>query len=310
VASLRWLSRPTRESHGTVELAQVLETSAAIAANEIRHRARFEKNLGDLPVVQGDPARLGQVFVNLLVNAAQSIAPGATESNHIRLDAFVRGPNVVVEVRDTGAGIAAELQAKVFEPFFTTKDPSSGTGLGLAISRNIVQEHGGQIELESVPGQGSLFRVLLPVGRPLAPLADPPARISERAAPRTRVLVIDDDPQVLSALSRMLKDEYQVLAMRSARAALDHLVAERDFGVILCDLMMPEVTGMDFYAQVERLYPALGQRVVFMTGGAFAPEARDFLRRVSRLCLDKPFTRGELQAALTATVNASAARAD
>jgi signal transduction histidine kinase len=307
VASLRWLSRPRTDSHRAVDLTRVLETSIAIALTEVRHRARLEKRVGVLPLVPGDEARLGQVFVNLLVNAAQAIPPGAIDANRITVSAEVRGPFVAVEVADTGAGITPALRARVFEPFFTTKDAASGTGLGLAISQNIVQEHGGRIELESTPGQGSLFRVLLPLTAPALPPPLPEVTATPAAAlVALRVLVIDDDDLVLTTIQRMLRGDHLVTAVPTALQALDLLRAGHRFDVILCDLMMPQMTGMSFRWEVEALDPSLVHGIVYMTGGAFAPEAREFLNRIGPgACLEKPFTPEALRSALAAAARAA-----
>jgi signal transduction histidine kinase len=302
VGSLRWLSRPRVENHHPVDLIHVLETSIAIAMTEIRHRARLERHLEHVPSVFGDEARLGQVFVNLLVNAAQAIAPGAAEANRVVVSTKLQGEFVAIAVSDTGSGIPAELQAKIFDPFFTTKDASTGTGLGLAITQNIVEEHGGRIKVESTPGAGSTFRVLLPLTRPdeLVVPVTPPPREEPRPA-RLRLLVIDDDTLVLSSITRMLAREHAVTAVGTGGAGLSHILAGRTYDAILCDLMMPDVTGMDFHAEVARRDPELASRIVFMTGGAFAPEAREFLRQVNPAgCLEKPFTLTALRAALLA----------
>ena len=293
VGTLHALSRPHPAAEGEVDLARAIDTSLAIAWNEIRHRARVAKVVGELPPLKGDETRLGQVLVNLLINAAQSIPVGHIESNEITVSARPEGERVVVEIRDTGCGISPELHRKIFEPFFTTKELSSGTGLGLAISRNIVEEHGGTIELESAPGQGSLFRVLLPVRAPdlarPAPAAVAGADLRQRSSP-LRVLVVDDDSLVRVVIAQSLAQGYQVTAVASAREALERVRAFEPFEVVLCDLMMPDMTGMSFYEELSKLNPALAERMVFMTGGAFAPEAREFLRRVPVRCIDKPFS--------------------
>jgi CheY-like chemotaxis protein len=305
VRSLRWLSRPHEPDHRSLDLGRVLDSSIAIAFNEIRHRARLETRLQTVPPVLGDGARLGQVFVNLLVNAAQSIPAGAVEENLVAVATSLRGDEVAVEITDTGSGVRPELQQKIFEPFFTTKDPATGTGLGLAISQNIVREHGGRIELETAPGRGTLFRVLLPVARQQRSEA-PSAGISmagdDAVAPatKTRVLVIDDDPLVLKAVGRILESGSTVVSAGSALEALARLQQDRSFDAILCDLMMPEMTGMEFHARVSALDPAIARRIVFMTGGAFAPEAREFVLRSRAVCLDKPFVPSGLRAALRA----------
>jgi CheY-like chemotaxis protein len=306
VASLRWLSRPQIEPHAQVDLGRVLDTSIAIALTEVRHRARLEKRVGALPPIPGDEARLGQVFVNLLVNAAQAITPGASESNRITVTAETRGPFVAVEVADTGAGISPHLHARVFEPFFTTKDAATGTGLGLAISQNIVEEHGGRIELESTPRQGSLFRVLLPLTAPAQADAGPHPLAAPAPERGLHVLVIDDDDLVLTTIERMLRGAHRVTAVATAGEALGLLRAGRRFEAILCDLMMPQMTGMAFHREVEELDPRLARRIVYMTGGAFASEAREFLDRIGPgAYLEKPFSPEALRSALAAAARAT-----
>jgi signal transduction histidine kinase/BarA-like signal transduction histidine kinase len=300
VDGLRRLSRPKPEPGGAVDLPRVLETSIDIAWNEIRHRARLVRNIGEVGPLRGDEARLGQVFVNLLVNAAQAIQAGSAESNEIVISAEKRGKEVIVSVSDTGQGIDAQVQARIFEPFFTTKSAGQGTGLGLAISRNIVIEHGGRIELESPPTGGAVFRVVLPAGAAVPEDVEAEARrvLGEAGGGRRlRVLIVDDDPLVVSALKRLLGRQHQVTAVRSGEAGLEALAAAT-FDVILCDLMMPEMSGMTFHAELLRRAPEQCSRIVFMTGGAFAAETRAFLGSVPNRCLEKPFATETLDAAL------------
>ena len=134
-----------------------------MAWNEIRHRARLIRQYDPVPPVWTTDARLGQVFLNLLINAAQAIEIGHVESNQIRLFTGTdEQGRAVVEIADTGVGISTENLNRIFAPFFTTKPPGSGTGLGLSISLRIVKEMGGAIELSSEPGRGTVARVYLP----------------------------------------------------------------------------------------------------------------------------------------------------
>lgn len=165
VRDLQAFSRADEQS-GPVALERVLELAIKIAWSEIRQRARLVKDYAPVPPVAGSETRLGQVFLNLLVNAAHAIAPGAVEQNEIRIATRMEGDDrVAVEVRDTGCGIAAEARGRVFEPFYTTKPVGMGTGLGLSICHGIVTSLGGKITLESEVGRGTTFRVVLPVAR-------------------------------------------------------------------------------------------------------------------------------------------------
>jgi two-component system NtrC family sensor kinase len=160
-------TRPEDHPFGPVDIRAVLDAAVALAAHEIRPRARLIAEIPPSPpAVRGNEFRLGQLFSNLLINAAHSIASGNEDSNRICITVLPGRQNLVVEISDSGQGMSAEVLARVFEPFFTTKPAGAGTGLGLPICKTIVQEHLGRIEVESEPGQGSLFRVTLPLERP------------------------------------------------------------------------------------------------------------------------------------------------
>jgi signal transduction histidine kinase len=174
VQDLKALSRSDAGAPVPVDLVKIIESSIKIASNEIRDRAEMVKEIEpDLPCVSGSASRVGQVLLNLLINAAQAIEPGAAGRNRIGLRAERRGSRVVIEVSDTGAGIARELQERIFEPFFTTKPVGVGTGLGLAICHSVVSQMGGELTVESEPGKGSLFRVALPLAGGLEAAAVP-----------------------------------------------------------------------------------------------------------------------------------------
>jgi len=163
VLSLGQMSRRGEVDRGAVELALVLETAIAMTAHHFEGRARIQRAFQAMPSVWGNPTRLGQLFINLLSNAAQSIDPDPAERGEVVVRTSVRDGMAEVEISDTGSGIPPEVQSRLFEPFFTTKPAGQGTGLGLPICRNIVREHGGRLELESDPGSGTTVRILLPI---------------------------------------------------------------------------------------------------------------------------------------------------
>jgi PAS domain S-box-containing protein len=288
VRDLKLFARGDDDAVMPVSLRRVLDSSINMAWNEIRHRARLVKDYGEVPVVDGNESRLGQVFLNLLLNAAQAIAEGASDENEIRVitrtDADGRA---VVEVRDTGAGIPPEIQARIFEPFFTTKPPGIGTGLGLWICRGIVNAMGGEIVGLGEGGRGALFRVTLPTKSWAAAVGAAEPHAAEAPATSARVIV-DDEPMILNALRRALGADHQVTTVAGGQAALALLGDGERFDVILCDLMMPEMSGMDLYDQIRRRAPGQADRIVFITGGAFTPRAREFLERVSNPRMEKP----------------------
>ncbi|HEX8824927.1 MAG TPA: ATP-binding protein [Archangium sp.] len=166
VRDLKSFSRGTDdEQRGPVDMRVVLDSCVNMAWSEIRHRARLVKDYGEVPFVLGNESRLGQLFLNLLVNAAQAIPHGNLQGNEIRLTLTSELGEVVVAVRDTGEGIAPENLGRLFDPFFTTKPVGVGTGLGLSICHGIVTAMGGRISVESERGRGTTFRVFLPTVR-------------------------------------------------------------------------------------------------------------------------------------------------
>lgn len=306
---LKAFSRIDSERRAPVDVRRVLDSSIDIAASEIRHRAKLVRDYAKVPAVEADPSRLGQVFLNLLVNAAQAMDVGGAQGNEIIVSTRLRaGGQVVVSIADTGSGIPAGLRERIFEPFFTTKPAGVGTGLGLAIGRSIVASLGGEIIVESAVGRGSVFRVILPAASLAAsgegarsgsdaPAPPPPPRdpAPER---RARVMIVDDEPVLATALGRAIAPEYEVVVHANGRDALENLRADDRFDVILCDLIMPGVTGMDFYEEVTRTWPSLAPRIIFMTGGTFTPRTREFLATVENPTLDKPFDLAALHALL------------
>jgi PAS domain S-box-containing protein len=314
VRELKALSRADRERNALLDIRRVLESAVNMTFNEIRHRARLIKSYGETPAVEGNEAQLGQAFINLLVNAAQAIPEGAAESHTIRIVTRSEGDQVIVEIADSGSGIAEEHRPHLFEPFFTTKAVGQGTGLGLTICRNTVEAHGGTVTVETVVGRGSVFRVALPAARQgPVPVSTPTAPTNEpSAAParRGRILIVDDDPLVCRAVERSLAADHDVTALTDAREAHRRLLGGERFDLILCDLMMPDMTGMDLYAAIRAAAPEQAGRMIFVTGGAFTPRAIEFLDTVTNLRLDKPFDLRNLRALVRDLLAARGAAGD
>ena len=289
VRDLKIFSRANEERRGAVDVERVLDSTIRMAWNELRHRARLVKQYGRVPRVDGNESRLGQVFLNLIVNAIQAIPEGNYEAHAIRVATAVDGERVIVTIADSGPGIPPDVQRRLFTPFFTTKPVGVGTGLGLAISHRIVTGLGGEISFESEPGRGTVFRVALQVSRSTAISRTDQVPAPTAARRRGRVLVIDDEESLALAIARYLKHDHEVVAVTRGRDALERLTRGERFDVILCDLMMPQVTGMEFHAGITQLDPAQAERIVFVSGGAFTVAARQFLDAVPNRRIEKPF---------------------
>ncbi|HXX66487.1 MAG TPA: PAS domain S-box protein [Polyangiaceae bacterium] len=289
VRGMKIFVRADEERRELLEIPRVLEVAINMAFNEVRHRARLVKDFEGSPAVMGDESRLVQVFINLIVNAAHAISEGAAEKNEIRITTKIDGTNAVVEVRDTGRGIPPEMLGRIFDPFFTTKPVGVGVGLGLSITHGIIAGLGGEITVKSQVDVGTIMRVVIPLARVDAVPETPPlAKHVSHAPRRGRILVVDDDPMVGRSLSRVLRG-HDVTTVVSGKAALDALLSGATFDVIVCDLMMPEMTGMQLHSELTTRMPNVCDNMIFVTGGAFTVAARDFLDRVPNHRFEKPF---------------------
>jgi CheY-like chemotaxis protein len=288
--------RDDHDQRTPVQVEKVLEKALAMAGVDLRHRARIVRSFSPVPPVLANETRLGQVFLNLLINAAQAIPEGRIGDHEVRLSVRENGSQVDVFVEDSGTGIPPEDLRRVFHPFYTTKPAGKGTGLGLFICDGIVRGLGGTITIESVPEKGTKVRVRLPAWVERASQtepADPPVATPSK---RASLLVVDDDPQVLLCIRRILDSEHALTTTTSAFDALRRISEGERFDALISDLMMPELSGMALYGKVKEVSPALAEKTVFITGGAFTPPARNFLDTVANACLEKPFAARELRA--------------
>jgi PAS domain S-box-containing protein len=301
VRDLKTFARADGWTRGPVRIESVLESALNVAQSETAKSARITRRYADVPAVLGNGARLEQVFLNLVVNAAQAMPEDETANHEIRIELASDGETVRVEVADNGIGMPPHVLDRIFDPFFTTKPPGVGTGLGLPICRSIIRAHGGELEVRSAPGQGSTFTVSLPrytgdnlprytgdkkKSEPSGPGEAPPD------TPRGRILVIDDEAAVGRTLSLVLESEYDVTVVTSAEQAL---VALREaargvgFNVVLCDLVMPGMSGQDLFVAARAELPGIESRFIFMSGGYSSVRADDFPRTVPNHLFEKPF---------------------
>jgi len=303
VRDVNTFARADEEKQGPLDLRKLMDNVLALAQNQIRHRASVVKDYGDVPMVDANEARLAQAFLKLIVNAAQAIREGAAEKNTIRVATRTDDAGrAVVAISDTGSGMQPEVVARIFDPFFTTKEVGQGMGLGLSVVHGIVSAIGGKIDVETLLGKGSTFTVTLPPSWTTAPRERPST--TPPAPKRGRLLVVDDEPMVGRAIRRMLGKEHDVVLPGRGADAIEAIKGGERFDVILCDLMMPDVTGMDLYETLHRDVPAEAERIIFLTGGAFTPAARAFLDRLPGRWLEKPFDPNKLRAALRERIGA------
>ncbi|MDC0742366.1 PAS domain S-box protein [Polyangium mundeleinium] len=288
---------------GPIDVHGVLDKAIRMTHHALRHRTRVTRAYGDVPAVLGNEPRLGQVFVNLLANAAQAMPDRPESENEIRLITRSLDRRVVIEIVDNGVGIPLELVSRIFDPFFTTKPVGEGMGLGLSVCHSIVTALGGELSVESTPGTGSTFRVILQA-------AEPATHPREGLRPagrgdRPRVLFVDDEPYVCAAVRRVLGRDMDLVCASGSEEALELVRGGERFDVVLCDLMMPGTSGVALYTSLLALDPALDRRVGFLTGGACTDEVRSFVGDVGDRLLYKPFESEAFRALVFALASGS-----
>lgn len=300
VRDLKTFSRLEEERREVLNVREVLDSTLVMAENHLRHRVTVVRNSETVPAIWGCSSRLGQVFLNLVLNAAQSFEDDDPEENRIEIN-LITGESGTVSIRiaDNGVGIPEHSLRRIYDPFFTTKPSGLGTGLGLSICHQLVLGMGGEIRVESSEGVGTSFEVIFPVANssgapePIAPIRLPVEAVTAKT--RSKVLIIDDEKQVGETLIRGLKG-HDVTATTRGKDAIELIRNGTQFDVVFCDVMMPEMTGMDMHARLKELDPILASNVVFMTGGAFTPRAQLFLDSVENRVIEKPFDLRAIQA--------------
>lgn len=299
VHDLGAFSRPETETSKPLDAQHVLQKTLNLARNEVRQKAAVHEDYEPIPLVCVNESRLGQVFLNLIVNAAQALPEVPAPENIIRISTRLGADGMVrISIADTGVGIPTDMHTKIFDPFFSTKPVGQGTGLGLSICHGLVEAMGGQLTVKSEEGKGSTFTVSLPACDAGLKAEDEPAESASIHSSRKRILIVDDEPMIRQAMERLLEDRFDISMAADGLEALDLMNESEDFDAILCDLLMPNMTGMELYENIRYANPAVADRFVFMTGGAFTAGAKAFIDMVTRPLLTKPFTDRELQRAL------------
>jgi two-component system cell cycle sensor histidine kinase/response regulator CckA len=273
---------------GAVDIHDVLRSAVAFLGPEMRSRANVIERFDDVPKVLGHASRLAQVFLNLLTNAVQSLEGRTRGPKDVTLTTRARGDTVVIEVKDTGVGIPSEHQSAIFEPLFTTK--AEGSGLGLALCKELIAKEGGELEVASVVGAGTQFTVTLRTA-PREGVAK--ARALRARSSGKRILIVDDEPRLARSLKLVLGAHHTTLAA-SGHEALQRLHAGAEYDLILCDLLMDNIDGIDLHRRIGLEWPALQSRMIFLTGDAFISRTQLFLASVPNPRLQKPFEPEEL----------------
>jgi two-component system cell cycle sensor histidine kinase/response regulator CckA len=295
VRSIKMFVRPDEAVLEAVDVAAAVRLALEMVAIEVAGHVVIDTDLAAVPPVLGKRVEIEQLLSNLLKNAGQALAGQREREARIRVSCRRDRDRVLIEIADTGEGIAQIDLDAIFDPFFTTKPVGQGMGLGLSICHAIITGMGGTIDVHSAVHDGTTVTVELPAMDvpSTAPVATEEPRVALGGA-RGRVLIIDDEPFVLQMMMHALR-AHDVVGVGSGRDAIARCLAE-PFDLIFCDLMMPEITGMELYQVIRQARPALAERMVFVTGGALLDGVREFLDEVPNEHLEKPVERRRLQA--------------
>jgi PAS domain S-box-containing protein len=300
VRNLLTFARKRQTTRAMVDVNQVVRETIALRAYEQRvtNITVIDALAAGLPQVFADGHQVQQVLLNLMINAEQAmLATNGRGTLVVRTWHDADQESVILEINDDGPGIPEDLQPKIFDPFFTTKEVGKGTGLGLTVAYAIVQEHGGRIRLESRPNAGASFYVELPIsGGKL-----PPAPVTRRGLDKpgdaiagASILVVEDEAKLASAVVDALRDAgYLVQHAADGEEALSKVKADA-FDLVICDLKMPRMDGMEFYRMLSAAAPGLAKRVIFVTGDVAGTDAEKFLEESGCRWLAKPFRLGDL----------------
>lgn len=264
-------------------VATAVRGAVRVAEGVREPHVSIEVDVPDPLCVRGDRYMLEQVLTNLLVNAYQA-TPEARKAGKVSVSARRAGDRVLITVNDDGVGMSEETRARLFEPFYTTKPLGKGTGLGLAVSAGLVQAMGGTLTFESAENAGTEARLSLLFAEEAS---DEPASEAMLPPLRQRLLFVDDDDVVRRATKRTLSRSFDVLLASNVQQALDTLATDR-VDVIVCDVMMPDGGGEALYTKLQAARSGFAERVLFLTGGVSAPQAREFLARQPQPVLTKP----------------------
>jgi signal transduction histidine kinase len=310
VRQLRIFSHPGRQDLGPVDVDAVIRSVVGLMEREIAGHAEVTVYSEKACVARANGDQLRQVLLNLLINSSQSFS---TQPEAGRIEVVVEQKNgeITIRVIDNGCGIAAENLRRVFDPFFTTKAVGFGTGLGLAISRDLVKKMNGSITLESKLGRGTTVSITLREWRPPSadqemvepPRTPTPELVAPNVGRRLSIIVIEDETELLAPLRRMMAASHDLLTFSDSLDGMRCLIEREPPDVIICDINMPGISGIDLFTEVTRARPFLADRFIFLTGGD-SGEAAAQLSVPERRILEKPVHRDDLIAAIELVVAA------
>ncbi len=307
VKRLLTFSRQVKPERRLVDINEIIESTLLLRdyhlrTNNINVITKLDPHL---PETIADPGQIQQVLLNLIVNAETEMKL-AHGGGKLTITTRKCDGNIEIRVKDNGPGIKPEIMDRIFDPFFTTREVGEGTGLGLSLCYGIVKEHKGNIYAESKPGEGATFIVELPIitAVEVPKPAEPVVEQTEKQA-RARILVVDDEKVITELVKRVLDGEgYEVDTANNAAEALKMIEGGR-YHLILLDVKMPGMDGVELYQRIKDIARSLARRVVFITGDVMGADTERFLSEARAARLDKPFSAEQLRMAVRSALRAN-----
>jgi signal transduction histidine kinase len=301
VGDLKGFQRADEDEWMPTNVGKALSTAVEMARSQMIVPVQIEVTLTDTSPVNASPGRLAQALLNILLNAIQAYGPQPDEKSRVQVSCQNDSGRVCVRVVDQGVGIPADQLSRVFDPFFTLHEQKGQSGLGLAIARDIVHRHGGDIQVKSEEGQGTQVEVQLPV--PAQFRQEPKGQEDEgETVDLPRILLVDDEPPMTRAIRRVLKGLGEITVAHTAQEALEQ-IESRTPSLVICDLHLPDQSGMDLFREVSDRIPELEPAFLFLTGGAKDKEGELFLEKYRDRVVEKPFESPALRAQVAALLN-------
>ena len=303
VKDLRIFSRLEEDRLEYTSINEIIDVAANMTFNEVKYKARLEKNYSKLPQIVADKGKLAQVIVNMLLNSAQAITKGSINENKIRISTRTENQEILITIEDTGCGIPENIIGSIFEPFFTTKPKEMGTGLGLALCADIIHKHNGKITIRNTSEKGTCIEISLPLESALSKKGPVTQKEFAMAHNRRTILLIDDETLLLKAYKRYLESDYFVITKESAEAAFELLEKEKNIDLILCDVIMPGMSGVDFYKKLKNEMPMLAKRLIFCSGSGFGSSSREIRDIYDNVFIEKPISMLKLKECIEREIN-------
>ena len=306
VQDLKGFSRTDDDDQVPSDVRRLLERSIGLTQNEMRYRGRIETTIERVPPVLCAPGRISQVFIHVMSFLLHLESSARERVFHV--DCRPDAEWVVVRFSDTSSQLGEETLARIWDPVLESERPTGArTGLGLAVCREILRRHEGEIDIR-VDDEGTTVEVRLPAITPAAQTSFallPDDEETDDVLGEASILVVDDEPSLINSLRRVLRQVRSFSAASSGRMALEQIEAGERPDLILCDLMMSDLSGVDLYEALVAGHPELADRMLFITGGAFTERTRRFSEEHAEKVLEKPIAPELLRARIRAELSSS-----